>query len=203
MRRSRPGGGVAGQGSESRGTELRRERVEKGGDGLPVGRGGPRPCRRRQGGDEAAARGDQEPPHALRRGPVRRPLPGPARSCRSGPRLLRRRGGHQTQAGLPLRRARNRRPGPRQPLRERHPRSGRETPLLSRLPRHRHARGGGRPRGRGRRGAGVQGQRRRTPRGRDGADAGLLRRGRVRPRGVHRRDRGAGEDPGWLGGAGR
>ena len=68
------------------------------------------------------------------------------------------------------------RTGPRQPLRERHPRPGREPALLSRL--HRDGQDAARDRRRGPRGAreGVPRERLRAPRGRDGGDAGDVRR---------------------------
>ena len=79
--------------------------------------------------------------------------------------------------------------GPRQPLRQRHPRPGRETALLPRLHRHREVEPGVIESVIAGDGARLPRERHGAARRRDGGDAGLLRRRRIRRRG-HDRGRG-------------
>ena len=107
----------------------------------------------------------------------------------------RRRRRHEAQGRDRRRPPRHGRPRSREPLRERHPRAGRDAALLPRLRRVRHARAGGRRGGRrGRRGR-LPRERLRAARRRDGRDAGRLHAAGLRSGRVHRRLRGRGRDP--------
>ena len=107
----------------------------------------------------------------------------------AGAGVERRRRRHQAESRVHGEPAPHDRRRPRQPLRQRHPRAGRDAAVLSRLPRDRPA--VARRRRTDRRGPreGLQGQRLRAARRRNRGDARLLRRRRIRRRRLHRRRR--------------